>query len=77
MGDDSPEGIEHAYKWILRWGTALSVVLFVLWPLLALPARVFSKGYFTFWVVISMAWGARPHEPYTIEFPVSLRRLRL
>jgi len=24
---------------------------------LSLPARVFSSGYFTFWAVISIAWG--------------------
>ena len=68
-GDDSPAAIEHAYKWILVRGSILSVILFILWPLLALPARVFSKGYFTFWVAISMAWGARrdPCDPFTTE----------
>lgn len=29
-------------------GTILATLLFILWPLLALPAKVFSKGYFTF-----------------------------
>ena len=29
----------------------------ILWPLLALPAGVFSKGYFTMWVIIAMIWG--------------------
>jgi SSS family transporter len=56
-GVDSAAAMDNAYKWILIWGSALAVTLFILWPLLALPARVFSKGYFTFWVVISMTWG--------------------
>lgn len=49
-GEDSPAAMEVAFKWIVLYGSILSVVLFVLWPLLALPAKVFSKGYFTFWV---------------------------
>ena len=57
-GEDSPAAMEVAFKWIVMWGTGLAVLLFVVWPLLALPAKVFSKGYFTFWVIISMAWGA-------------------
>ena len=35
--------MDNAFKWILIWGGILSVVLFILWPCLALPARVFSK----------------------------------
>jgi hypothetical protein len=37
-------------SWTLRWGSGLTILLVVLWPLLALPAKDFSKGYFTFWV---------------------------
>jgi Na+/proline symporter len=56
-GKDSKAAMDNAFKWILIWGGILSVVLFILWPCLALPAKVFSKGYFTFWVIISMTWG--------------------
>ncbi len=56
-GEDSQAGMDNAYKWITRWGLALALILIVLWPLLALPAKAFSKGYFTFWVIISMTWG--------------------
>jgi Na+/proline symporter len=56
-GPDSPEAMEHAFKWILKWGGGLAFVIIILWPLLALPAGVFSKGYFTFWVAISIIWG--------------------
>jgi hypothetical protein len=33
--------------------------MLILWPLLALPAGVFSQGYFTMWIVVSTepAWG--------------------
>lgn len=48
-GKDSAAAMDNAYKWILIWGGILSVVLFILWPCLALPAKVFSKSYFTFW----------------------------
>ena len=52
-GIDSPAAMDVAFKWILLYGGMFSVLLFVVWPLLALPAKVFSKGYFTFWVRLS------------------------
>lgn len=44
----------YAYKMTWTWAISLSVVIFVLWPLLALPAGIFPEGYFTFWVILSM-----------------------
>ncbi len=77
-GDDSPAAIEHAYRWILLRGGALSVVLFILWPLLTLPARVFSKGYWTFWVALSMAWGAcKPAWSSKHFIPLQTPRVRM
>ncbi|KAL3698887.1 hypothetical protein R1sor_012963 [Riccia sorocarpa] len=34
----------------------LSVVLIIIWPLLTLPAGIFSEGYFTFWVILAGIW---------------------
>lgn len=48
-GEDSQAGMDNAFKWIMRWGLGLACLLFIIWPLLALPAKDFSKGYFTFW----------------------------
>ncbi|KAL4858304.1 Urea-proton symporter DUR3 [Chlorella vulgaris] len=56
-GEDSPEAMDHARKVMLWVGWGLSITLIVVWPLLALPAGVFSKGYFTFWVILSITWG--------------------
>jgi len=28
----------------------------LIWPLLSLPAGVFTKDYFSFWVFVSIAW---------------------
>ena len=39
------------------YGTLLTLLLVVIWPSLALPARVFSRGYFTFWTILSLIWG--------------------
>ncbi len=36
--------MEHAYKWILKYGGGLAFILIIAWPCLALPAGVFSKG---------------------------------
>lgn len=38
-------------------GYILSFVLIIAWPILTLPAGIFSKSYFTFWVVLSLIWG--------------------
>ena len=39
--------MDKARKIMLWVGWGLSVLLVIVWPLLALPAGVFSKGYFT------------------------------
>ena len=48
--EDSPAAMDHAKKVMVYVGWGLSLVLIVVWPLLALPAGVFSKSYFTFGV---------------------------
>lgn len=56
-GEDSAEGLKVALKRVCIYGSLLSIVLIIVWPCLALPAMVFSKGYFYFWVVIAIIWG--------------------
>ncbi len=56
-GPDSAAAMEHAYKFVLRYGSILAVVLIIVWPLLALAAGTFTKPYFYFWVIISIVWG--------------------
>ncbi|KAK3429724.1 hypothetical protein EUGRSUZ_E01215 [Eucalyptus grandis] len=51
------EKLMRAKAWIVRWGVGFTLVIVVLWPVLSLPAREFSKGYFTFWAAIVIAWG--------------------
>jgi len=51
------EELEHAYEWIFKWGTGLTVLFVIVWPALSLPEGVFSKSYFAFWVFISIMWG--------------------
>jgi hypothetical protein len=48
--------IKKTKKWITQRGYLATFVLVVAWPLLSVPAQVFSKDYFAFWVVISIAW---------------------
>lgn len=56
-GVDSEEGLKDALRFTMIWGTVLSLILILVWPLLALPATVFSENYFTFWVIIALIWG--------------------
>jgi SSS family transporter len=55
--DQDPEMLDAAYKWITVRGWVLTIVLVVVWPLLSVPAGKFSKDYFTFWVLLAIAWG--------------------
>merc|ERR1739844_127109 len=55
--DQDPEMLDAAYKWITVRGWVLTIVLVVIWPLLSIPAGKFTKDYFTFWVLLSIAWG--------------------
>jgi Na+/proline symporter len=55
--DYGPEKLAEAKSWIMKWGITLTVVLFIIWPLLSIPAGVFTKDYFAFWIFIALAWG--------------------
>lgn len=54
---EAEESLQRALKKICFIGVLLTVLLVIVWPLLTLPARIFSKPYFTFWVVLSFIWG--------------------
>ncbi|KAM3322568.1 urea-proton symporter DUR3 [Capsicum chacoense] len=51
------EKLKRAKSWIIKWGIGFTIVIVILWPILTLPVGQFSKGYFTFWAVICIAWG--------------------
>lgn len=55
--EKDPVLLAEAEKWISRRGYVLTLVLIVIWPLLSVPAGVFSKSYFGFWVLVAIAWG--------------------
>ncbi|KAL6756843.1 hypothetical protein V8C86DRAFT_1810197 [Haematococcus lacustris] len=57
IGEDDKETLDKVLKFTYWFGGSLSVVLFIIWPLLALPAKVFSRGYWTFWVILAIVWG--------------------
>ena len=49
--------IRKTKKWIQIRGYLLTFVLILLWPLCSVPAKIFTKSYFSFWVLLSIAWG--------------------
>jgi hypothetical protein len=55
--EKDPVALRRAERWITRRGYALTVLLIFIWPLLSIPAGVFSKSYFAFWVLVAIAWG--------------------
>merc|ERR1712048_10514 len=50
------EYLNQAKWWIQKWGWGFTILMVVVWPVLSLPAGVFSEGYFSMWVFISIAW---------------------
>ncbi|MEW5314476.1 MAG: hypothetical protein WDW38_005972 [Sanguina aurantia] len=49
--------LEGVLTWTYATCGVMSVILVVVWPLLTLPAGIFTKGYFTFWVLLAVTWG--------------------
>jgi SSS family transporter len=56
-GDYDSDKLSHAKKWIIKWGLLFTVIIVILWPILSIPAGVFTNSYFDFWVGLSAAWG--------------------
>ena len=52
-----PKMLAEAETWIARRGYILTLVLILIWPLLSIPAGKFTRPYFAFWVLLSIAWG--------------------
>lgn len=55
--EKDPRELRRAERWIIHRGYALSLILIVVWPALSVPAGVFTKSYFAFWVLVAIAWG--------------------
>jgi Na+/proline symporter len=54
--DYTEESLNEASAWIKKWGCGFTVVIVIIWPLLSTPAMVFTKDYWAFWVLVSLAW---------------------
>ena len=57
MKEMSDEYLMKAKKTIFDTSVATSILLCVIWPALSVPAGVFTKSYFAFWVFIALLWG--------------------
>jgi urea-proton symporter len=55
--EKDPVLLARAERWIKRRGYALTILLIFVWPVLSIPAGIFSESYFAFWVLIALAWG--------------------
>jgi len=53
----SEEFLDKAMAWVKMYGYGFTFVMVIVWPVLSLPAGVFTKGYWAMWVFISLAWG--------------------
>lgn len=58
LGDEiNKDDIRRSKRWIIRRGYLLTFILILVWPILSVPAGVFTQEYFAFWVLVSIAWG--------------------
>merc|ERR1719313_1780304 len=55
--DFKDDFLNEASRWVQKWGWGFTIVMVIIWPVLSIPAGVFTKDYFAFWVFISLAWG--------------------
>jgi hypothetical protein len=55
--EQDPVELQKAERWIKRRGYVLTVLLVFIWPILSVPAGVFTRSYFAFWVLVAIAWG--------------------
>jgi Na+/proline symporter len=55
--EQDPAELAAAERWIKRRGYVLTVILIFIWPILSVPAGVFTRSYFAFWVLVAIAWG--------------------
>jgi Na+/proline symporter len=54
--EKDPVMLKHAERWITRRAYILTLILVLIWPLLSIPAGVFSQSYFAFWVLVALVW---------------------
>jgi len=54
--DYTQEFLDAAQSWVQKWGLTFSILMVFVWPVLSVPAGIFGKDYFSFWVFISIAW---------------------
>jgi len=55
--DFSDEFLNEAAAWVKKWGWGFTITMVIIWPILTIPAGVFTKEYFSFWVFVSLMWG--------------------
>lgn len=55
--EKDPDALRRASRWITRRGYVLTFLLIIVWPLLSIPAGVFTQSYFSFWVLVAILWG--------------------
>jgi hypothetical protein len=54
--DFTDEKLTEAKMWVQKWGWSFTITMVVIWPILSIPAGVFTKGYWAMWVFLSIAW---------------------
>jgi len=55
--EKDPEKLKKITKWIVIRGWFLAIFLILVWPLISIPAGVFTQTYFAFWVMVAVIWG--------------------
>jgi hypothetical protein len=55
--EQDPVELYNAERWIKRRAYLVTFILIFVWPILSVPAGVFTRSYFAFWVLVAICWG--------------------
>lgn len=56
--NETPEKLEEARQWIMKWGWIVSIILIILWPLATVSWGVLPKSIFALWSSIAVMWAS-------------------
>merc|ERR1712087_674655 len=54
--DFDPRFLQEAKAWVQKFDWGFTIVMVIVWPVLSIPAGVFTRDYWSMWVFISVAW---------------------
>jgi len=55
--ESTPEFLDGAADWIMKYGVGWTVWLIIGWPVMAMPWGVFTESIYALWASVALCWG--------------------